>query len=120
VRAAPRELRVRAWAPLAAVAAAPLLLANTTALYADACPRRAPPEPGRSPTARVFSRADFVADCGGVDACAWVHALGVDAGEALFFRNGEVLHGTAAVGDLDAPPRVAVAVDCVVVSRDVP
>ena len=115
VIAAPDALSVRAWTPLAAVTAAPLLLANTSALYGDACPRRAAAPPGSTATARVFSRDEFVADCAGTAACDWYHALGVEAGEVLFFRNGEVLHGTAAHGGVDDPPRIALAIDCTVV-----
>ena len=73
-----------------------MLLSNTTNAYADACPRRAPPVEGSSPTARVFSRDDFMADCAPDGACDWFHTLGVEPGEIVFFRNGEVLHGLEA------------------------
>ncbi|KAH8053805.1 hypothetical protein JL722_9285 [Aureococcus anophagefferens] len=72
---------------------------------------------GSSPTARVFSADEFAADCG-ADGCAYFHTLGMEPGELVFFRNGEVLHGTAAVGAPDAPPRVALSVDCEVPNDD--
>ena len=121
VTPSPPAYAVRAWLPLHVVDAAPLLLSNSTWLYDNACPRRALSPfgggGGSSPTARVFSADEFAADCG-ADGCAYFHTLGMEPGELVFFRNGEVLHGTAAVGAPDAPPRVALSVDCEVPNDD--
>jgi len=69
-------------------------------------------------TEQLLGLADeFAADCG-ADGCAYFHTLGMEPGELVFFRNGEVLHGTAAVGAPDAPPRVALSVDCEVPNDD--
>jgi hypothetical protein len=109
---------VRAWLPIQPVAKAPLLLCNTTALYPSACARRAPAEPGKSPSWKIFGRRDFLADCaafgGGADGgtCGWYHTLGMVGGEVLFFRNGEVMHGTATVGEDGG--RFSLALDCAV------
>jgi len=119
---------LRAWMPLHSVISAPLLLADTSGLYANACPRRAGldeenNEASRSPTARIFSVADFERDCAtarsraldpATGTCRWLHTLGMDVGELLFFSNGDVMHGTAAHGEATTPPRVSVAVDCTV------
>ena len=114
VSPSPPLYAVRAWIPLHVVDAAPLLLANSTWLYADACPRRAssPFCGASSPTARIFSAAEFAADCDRhAEGCAYFHTLGMEPGELVYFRNGDVLHGTAAVGDPKAT-RVALTVDC--------
>lgn len=65
-----------------------------------------------SPTAIIFSAAEFAADCDRhAEGCAYFHTLGMEPGELVYFRNGDVIHGTAAVGDPKAT-RVALAIDC--------
>jgi hypothetical protein len=44
-------------------------------------------------------------------ACRWFHTLGMLPGEALFFRNGMVMHGTARLGGEGS--RMSLAIDCV-------
>ena len=113
------RMEVRFWLPLGTVESAPLLISNTTSLYDNSCARReTPSSPDRSPSWKIFSRDEFEADCAVAHlssarrraACGWRHTLGMRAGEALAFRNGMVLHGTAALGG--PAVRISMAVDC--------
>merc|ERR1711957_892959 len=75
----------------------------------------------KSPTWRIYSRDDFLSDCRarreqnygtdeGGGTCSFRHTLGMIPGEALFFRNGMVMHGSANHGN---GRRIALTMDCV-------
>ena len=106
-------MSIRAWLPTAPVDCAQLLLANTTALYTDACAKRASAKPRQSASWKIFSRAEFEKDCAAaVDsrACSWFTTDGMTPGEMLFFRNGFVMHGTNF--SMGGCKRMSLAVDC--------
>jgi hypothetical protein len=111
-----KYMNVRSWMPITPVNKAPLLLANTTRLYKDACARRVPTEKGKSASWKIFDRKDFLSDCsrapngGKSGACRWFTSLGMVPGEILLFRNGMVMHGTARMGGEGM--RLSLAIDC--------
>eukprot|EP00930_Biecheleria_cincta_P061279 TRINITY_DN46857_c0_g1_i1.p1 TRINITY_DN46857_c0_g1~~TRINITY_DN46857_c0_g1_i1.p1 ORF type:complete len:308 (+),score=25.97 TRINITY_DN46857_c0_g1_i1:49-972(+) len=107
------QLSIRVWMPLGEVDKAPMLIANTTWLYPNACAKQSAAKPGQSTSWRIFSKNTFIQDCMQAHdplTCTWFHTLGMMEGEALLFRNDVVIHGSARVGG--AGTRVSLAIDC--------
>ena len=105
-------MRIRVWMPIFEVDRAPLLLANTTRLYDDACQRLESPSDVNihTPSNRILSASQHRHDCDQVQgACDYFHTLGMRPGDMIIFRNNLVLHGTMRWG---RGVRLALAVDC--------